>query len=236
MGGTNFEKGAHYAREGHGRTPSSAHVMAPGGHPRRGDKGKRQSGRSSFIATPAWGGVSHRFGLPGRQIGGTEGVTRPARRLCSPRPRDSNPGIAQGMGGGTRTVQLVGRPLCLRASQICAGHRPGVLRHKRRQPPPPIPARRTNRRTCCDAARTQGAVQVIKPSDQPRLSGRGGDWGDWKPNNCGGRTGRLLEGGGGSSDPSPPVGGVGGEAATSSGGPPEGCQGLPPLWGRRNVG
>ena len=46
MTGTNFEKGAHYAREGHGRTPSSAHVVTPGGHPRqRGVKTKRQSGR-----------------------------------------------------------------------------------------------------------------------------------------------------------------------------------------------
>ena len=171
--GTNFEKGAHYAREGHGRTPSSAHVMAPGGHPRLGPK-SRGNPAGLRVSSPARGGMSHRFELPKRMIGGTGGVNRPARRLCSQRPPRTRFGNCSRDGGGEDRAASW-PPVARRASQICLRHRPEVLRHKRRQPPPLIPARRTNRRTCCDAARTQGdrtSHQAIRPTKALRTRGR----------------------------------------------------------------
>ena len=169
--------------------------------------------------------------------------------LLSTAPEDSFWELLKGWGGEDRAASWP--PVARRASQICLRHRPEVLRHKRRQPPPLIPARRTNRRTCCDAARTQGArtnhqairatnqgnslkkagLQAMRPDTRSR-----GSLGFWKPNNCGGRTGRLLEGGEEVVTPPPLWGGWGGTEQHRRGGPREGCQAVPPLWGRRNVG
>ena len=193
--------------------------------------------------------MSHRFGLPERKIGETEGVNRPARRLCTQRTLWTCYGKCSREGG--RTAQLVGRPLPGGRARFASGTGPRCCAISGGNHPPSFPRDGPNVEPAATPPGLKARAQIIKPSELQtkatpsrkqasrqcaRTQGRGGVWGFGNRIIAGGGLGGYWRGGEEVVTPPPLWGGWGGRSNIVVGAPAKDARPSPPSGGGEMLG